>query len=73
MEMYKNPGLHSIIPLAEMIYARDYIVYHFDPSDASAVNGTVKSRADVRQIFSRAASFQFSHRHSSPEYRGTLP
>jgi hypothetical protein len=41
-ELYKNPHLHPIIPLVEMIY-------YFDPNDASFLHGTVQSRTGVRQ------------------------
>jgi hypothetical protein len=40
-EMYKNPDMHSIIPLVEMIYSRDSTVYYFDPKDAPLLYGTV--------------------------------
>jgi hypothetical protein len=48
-ELYKNPDLHPIIPLVEMIYSRDSTVYFFDPNDASHMHGTVQSRTGVRQ------------------------
>jgi hypothetical protein len=48
-ELYKNPDLHPIIPLVEMIYTRDSPVYYFDPYDASFMYGTVQSRTGVRQ------------------------
>jgi hypothetical protein len=48
-ELYKNPDLHPIIPLVEMIYSRDSTVYYFDPNDASLLHGTVQSRTGVRQ------------------------
>jgi hypothetical protein len=48
-ELYKNPGLHPIIPLVEMTYSRDSTVYYFDPNDASLLYGTVQSRTGVRQ------------------------
>jgi hypothetical protein len=34
-ELYKNPDLHPIFPLVEMIYSRDSTVHYFDPNDAS--------------------------------------
>jgi hypothetical protein len=48
-DLYKNPDLHPIIPLVEMIYRRDSTVYYFDPNDASLLHGTVESRRDIRQ------------------------
>jgi hypothetical protein len=48
-ELYKNPDLHPIIPLVEMIYSRDSAAYYFDPNDASVMHGTVQSRTGVRQ------------------------
>jgi hypothetical protein len=48
-ELYKNPDLHPIIPLVEMIYSRDSIVCYFDPNDASLLHGTVQSRTGIRQ------------------------
>jgi hypothetical protein len=48
-ELYNNPNLHPIIPLAEMIYSRHSTVYYFDPDDASLLHGTVQSRTGVRQ------------------------
>jgi hypothetical protein len=48
-ELYKNPNLHPIIPLIEMIYSRDSTVYYFDPNNASHMHGTVLSRTGVRQ------------------------
>jgi hypothetical protein len=34
-DLYKNPDLHPIIPLVEMIYSRDSNVFYFDPDGAS--------------------------------------
>jgi hypothetical protein len=48
-ELYKSHDLHPIIPLVEMIYSRDSIVYYFDPDDALFLHGTVLSRTGVRQ------------------------
>jgi hypothetical protein len=49
-EFFKNPNMHPIIPLVEMIYSRDSTVYYFDPNDdASLFYGAVQSRAGVRQ------------------------
>jgi hypothetical protein len=48
-EFNKNPDLHPIIPLVEIIYSRDSTVYYFDPNDASLFYGTVQSRTGVRQ------------------------
>jgi hypothetical protein len=48
-ELYKNPDLHPIVPLVEMIYSRDSIAYYFDPHDASLLYGTVESRSGARQ------------------------
>jgi hypothetical protein len=39
-ELYKNPDMHPIIPLVEMIYSRDSAVYYFDHNDASLLHGT---------------------------------
>jgi hypothetical protein len=71
-ELYKNPDLHPIIPLVDMIYSRDSTVYHFGPNDASILHGTVQSRTGVRQgdplgllLFNLAIS-------TPPEYCGTV-
>jgi hypothetical protein len=48
-EMYKNPDLHPVIPLVEMIYSRDSTVNYVDPNDASLLHGTVQSRTGVQQ------------------------
>jgi hypothetical protein len=46
-ELYKNPDLHPNIPLVEMIYSRDSMMYHFDPNDASLLYCTaVQSRIE---------------------------
>jgi hypothetical protein len=48
-ELYKNPYLHPIIPLVEMIYLRDSTVFYLDPNDTSLLHGTVQSRTGIRQ------------------------
>jgi hypothetical protein len=49
-KMNKNPDLHPIITLVEMIYySRDSAVYYFHPNDASLLHGTVQFRTGVRQ------------------------
>jgi hypothetical protein len=47
-ELCKNVDLSHIIPLVEMIFSRDSIVFYFDTNDALLVNGTVESRTGVR-------------------------
>jgi hypothetical protein len=41
VELYKNPDLHPIIQLVEMIYSRESTVYYFDPKDTSLLYGTL--------------------------------
>jgi hypothetical protein len=48
-ELCKNPDLHRIIPLVDMMYSRDSTMYYFDPNDASLLFGTFQSRTGVRQ------------------------
>jgi hypothetical protein len=48
-ELYKNPDLHPVNPLVEMIYSRDSTVSYFDPNDASLLHGMVESRTGVRK------------------------
>jgi hypothetical protein len=48
-ELYNNPDLHHVIPLVEMMYSRDSIVYNFNPNDASLLYGIVQSRTGVRE------------------------
>jgi hypothetical protein len=48
-ELYKDPDLHPIIPLVDMIYSRDSKMCYFDSNDASFLFGAVQSRTGVRQ------------------------
>jgi hypothetical protein len=47
-ELYKNPDLHPIVQLVEMIFT-GLTVYNFDPDDASLLYGAIQSRAGVQQ------------------------
>jgi hypothetical protein len=71
-ELYKNPELHPIIPLVDMIYSRDSTVYHFGPNDALILHGTVQSRTGVRQGDPLGSLLFNLANITPPEYWGTV-
>jgi hypothetical protein len=40
-EINKYHARHPVIPLVEIIYSRDSIVYYCDPTESSAFHGTI--------------------------------
>jgi hypothetical protein len=60
-ELRKNE-LRPIIPLVEMIYSRDSIVYYFDPNDASLLYGLVSYGCPTK-LSSRPAFVLLGNEH----------